>query len=73
MDIYAYVIGGLGALVLAIAPLAWGQMDARVTRTQDSVRELFNVFREHETADRDRHDELVRTINSNHVQILEKL
>lgn len=67
------VIGGLGAVILAIAPLAWSQMDARVTRTQDNIAKMFDVFREHEKADRDRHDELVKTINTNHVQILERL
>lgn len=83
------IVGGLGAVVLLVIPIAWNQMDDRVKKAQDTadskasneemgrqrdnVSELFKVFREHEQADRDRHDQLVKVINENHVEMMDRI
>lgn len=88
-DTLLMIVGGLGAVVLLVVPLAWHQLDDRVKKAQetadgkasneemnrqrDNVTELFKVFREHEQADRDRHDELVKIVNANHVEILDRI
>jgi hypothetical protein len=84
-----YIAGGLGAVLLIVVPWAWLSMDRRVDKAQqtadskasneemnrqrDNLGELFNVFREHERADRDRHDQLVKMINDNHVELLDRI
>lgn len=44
-----------------------------ITRQRDNVSQLFALFRDHETADRDRHDDLVKLINENHSQMLREV
>jgi hypothetical protein len=84
-----YVASGLGAVLLIVVPWAWLSMDKRVEKAQvtadskasneemnrqrDNVSELFKVFREHERADRDRHDALVKMMNDYHVELLDRI
>jgi hypothetical protein len=49
------------------------RVDEEITRQRGNVATLFEKFSQHETADRDRHDELMRTISNMHVSLLEKL
>lgn len=84
-----WISGGLAALLVIVIPWAWLSMEKRVEKAQetaegkasieelnrqrDNVTELFKVFREHETADRDRHDQLVKVINGNHVEMMDRI
>lgn len=71
------ILGGIGTM---FGLHKWREnradkLNERFEEKADKVdlRELFHIFREHESRDRDRHDELIKTINANHVSLLERI
>ncbi len=47
--------------------------DKQLDDARSDIRNIFDVFRQHENDDRRRHDELVATIHRNHTEVLSYL